>query len=112
VSNLKTFLAKATVSLTLLGLAACSRPSTEQLVELIKKDPSVLAAAIKKDPKAFRDVMQGAQDQIRRDRQKEQQEQQTKEQEERFAWARKKQRSRLWSTPISNAPTARAVRTR
>ncbi|MBY0370832.1 thioredoxin domain-containing protein [bacterium] len=71
-------------SVALLGVVACSKPSTEQLVEMVKKNPNILAEAIKKDPKAFRDVMAGAQDQVRRERVKEQAEMQAKEQEKRF----------------------------
>lgn len=75
----------AFLSLALFSLTSCSKPSTEQLVELIKKDPSVLAEAMKKDPKAFKDLLASAQEATRRERQKEQMEMAAKEQEKRFA---------------------------
>jgi protein-disulfide isomerase len=66
---------------SLLVLGACTRLTKEQILEAIKEDPSLLASAIKKDPAAFREAFQAAQEQLRAQYAKEQQDQAQKDQE-------------------------------
>ncbi len=74
--------ARIALAATLLfALNACTKLSKEQVLQAIKDDPTLLASAIKKNPEAFKEAFQAAQDQLRAEHAKEQQEQAEKEQE-------------------------------
>lgn len=76
------------LSLTLIGalfLTSCTKPSTEQLVEAIKKDPSLLANAIKNEPEKFKEALKVVGEMMQKERMREREEAAQKEQEKAFA---------------------------
>lgn len=65
----------------ILALSGCTKLTQEQVLQAIKDDPTLLANAIKKNPEAFKEAFQAAQEQLRSQHAKEQQEQAKKDQE-------------------------------
>jgi protein-disulfide isomerase len=49
-------------------MAGCNKPTNEQIIEAIKKDPKLLADAMKSNPQAFREAFQAAQEQMQKER--------------------------------------------
>lgn len=66
-------------------LTSCNKPSTEQMVEAIKKDPAILANAIKNEPEKFKEALKVVGEMMQKERAREREESAQKEQEKAFA---------------------------
>ncbi len=73
------------LAVSALILTSCTKPTTEQLVEAIKKDPSLLANAIKSEPEKFKDALKVVGEMMQKDRMREREEAAQKEQDAAFS---------------------------
>ncbi len=72
------------IAISALVLTSCTKPSTDQVVEAIKKDPMILANAIKSEPEKFKEALRVVGEMMQKERMREREEAATKEQEKAF----------------------------